>query len=144
MKEFNFYRLKVVKDKTVSYSALENTFDAGDFFMNLIGDCAEEILAVVGVNCQGEPICGFEVSHGDVTSSIVDPAAIFKRLLQFSNVTGFFVSHNHPSSNLVFSSQDISSSKSLKRAGSLLGIKLLDHILVTDSNYLSARAEGII
>ena len=143
MKEFNLYKLKVVKDKSVSYSAIENTFDAGDFFMNLIGDSAEEILAVVGVNCQGEPICGFEVSQGDVTSSIVQPAAIFKRLLQFSNVTGFFVSHNHPSSSLDFSMQDIKVTKSLKRAGSLLGIKLLDHILVTDSGYLSARAEGL-
>ena len=144
MKEFNFYSLKVVKDRTVSYDAISTTFDAGLFFQRLIGDSAEEHLVAVGTNSKGEPICGFEISHGDISSSVVDPSAIFKRLLQFSNLSSFFLAHNHPSGDVTFSSDDIAVTKRIKRASQLLGIRFLDHIVVSDCDYTSAKSEGIL
>ena len=144
MKEFNFYSLKVVKDRTVSYDAIETTFDAGQFFQELIGDAAEEHLVAVGTNSKGQPVCGFEISHGDISKSIVDPSAIFKRLLQFSNISGFFLAHNHPSGDVTFSNDDITVTKRISRASKFLGIRFLDHIVVSDCDYASAKADGIL
>lgn len=143
MKEFNFYRLKVVKEKSVEYQPLTCPEEVAEFFRLMIGDYAEEYLLVAGCDVAGHPVCFFEVSHGDICSSIVDPAAIFRRLLA-SNCAKFFVCHNHPSGSLEFSDADEAACKKLKKAGRLLNIQLLDSLVVTDSGWISSRNEGIL
>ena len=146
MTNFNFYRLKLVKEQEVTYKTISSSHDAGSFLSKLIGDEAEEHFVVIGLNSHGEVISGFRVSHGDIKSSIVDTGSVMKRLL-LSNATCFICSHNHPSatiSTLSFSSEDIAVTKRLKKAGSLLGVKLLDHIVVaSDGSHISAKSEGL-
>ena len=143
MKTFNFYRLKLVKDKEVHYETLESAQGAADFARELIGDAPEENFLVVGVNTKGHAICGFTVSIGDVNSSIVHPREVYKRLM-LANASAFLCFHNHPSGSIEFSKEDCVMHERLKEAGLLLGIQLLDHILVTDSGFASARREGLL
>lgn len=143
MKEFNFYSLKLVKEKTVPYPQMQSAEDVGKFFQDMFAFNAEEIFAVAGCNSQGRPVCFFEVSHGDVCSAIVDPAAIFRRLLA-SNCSAFFVCHNHPSDSLDFSREDIASMNRIDECGKLLNIQLLDSFLVTSIGWTSARRLGYL
>ena len=143
MKTFNFYRLKLVKEKEVHYETLDSAQGAADFARQLIGDEPEENFLVVGLNTKGHAICGFTVSIGDVCSSIVHPREVFKRLV-LANASACICFHNHPSGSLYFSKEDCITHDRLKEAGLLLGIQLLDHILVTDSGFASARREGLL
>ena len=52
--------------------------------------------------------------------------------------------HNHPSGSLEPSSQDIAITRQLEEAGALLGIRLLDHIIVTKTGYASMKEKGLI
>jgi DNA repair protein RadC len=52
--------------------------------------------------------------------------------------------HNHPSGNLSPSNEDITLTKKLTQAGSNLDVKVLDHIIVTDSGYFSFADEGMM
>ncbi|HVP96400.1 JAB domain-containing protein [Methanoregula sp.] len=52
--------------------------------------------------------------------------------------------HNHPSGSLEASPQDIAITRQLQEAGTLLGIQLLDHIIVTRSGFSSLKEKGLI
>lgn len=83
------------------------------------------------------------VSKGGVAGTIADPKIIFQHALK-SNSSGILLCHNHPSGNTKPSQQDIDLTDKLIKAGKLLDIKILDHIILTDSEYLSMAEDGIM
>ena len=52
--------------------------------------------------------------------------------------------HNHPSGNLTPSQSDVHITKKIKKAGELMDIQLLDHLIVGDNDYFSFSDEGMI
>uniref|UniRef100_A0A8T6QR39 MPN domain-containing protein n=1 Tax=Lyngbya confervoides BDU141951 TaxID=1574623 RepID=A0A8T6QR39_9CYAN len=61
------------------------------------------------------------------------------------SITGavaIIIAHNHPSGNLIESSQDRAITRRLKEAGEIMGIPLLDHVIVSDHSFQSAAAKG--
>ncbi len=52
--------------------------------------------------------------------------------------------HNHPSGTLEPSKQDILMTKQLAEAGAILGIKVLDHIIVSKKGHLSMKEKGLL
>ena len=91
------------------------------------------------MNCKGI----FEVSHGAVNYSVVNPREIFIRLCLCGAVY-FIIAHNHPSGEISPSKEDINVTNRLKQAGEILGIELLDHIIIAEDKYLSLKEEKLI
>jgi DNA repair protein RadC len=60
------------------------------------------------------------------------------------HITGSFTLHNHPSGDASPSSEDIAITRRLKEAGELLGIKVLDHVIVGDKEYVSFVERGLL
>lgn len=83
------------------------------------------------------------VSKGGLSETAVDPKIIFGMALQHQS-TGIILIHNHPSGNLKPSQNDVILTKRLSDAGNMLGIKILDHIIISDQGYYSFGDEGII
>lgn len=52
--------------------------------------------------------------------------------------------HNHPSGSVEPSPEDLAVTRKLVEAGALLGIPLLDHLIVTQKEYLSLRERGYL
>lgn len=91
-----------------------------------------------------EPICVELVSIGTLTATIVSPREILRTGL-LCGAFGFIIYHNHPSGGeIIPSKEDISITKRIKDAGNLIGIRLLDHIIVTDIAYVSLNERRII
>lgn len=82
------------------------------------------------------------VSQGGITDTVVDPKLIFSTALK-ANATCIMLCHNHPSGNLRPSEADVKITNQCKRAGELLEIRVLDHIIIS-SEYYSFADEGII
>jgi DNA repair protein RadC len=57
---------------------------------------------------------------------------------------GFVLAHNHPSGCADPSPEDIEFTRSIRRAGELMGIELYDHIIVTARGYTSLRERGLL
>ena len=83
------------------------------------------------------------ISRGGVSGTVVDSKIIFKSAIE-NYASAIIVCHNHPSGNLKPSDADITITKSLKDAGKLMEIPLLDHIIVTENGYYSFNDEGIM
>ncbi|MEQ8924276.1 MAG: DNA repair protein RadC [Fulvivirga sp.] len=83
------------------------------------------------------------ISSGGVSGTVADPKLIFKSALE-ELASGLIMIHNHPSSNLKPSQQDINLTKRMVEAGRLLEIPVLDHVIFTNESYFSFADEGMM
>jgi len=83
-----------------------------------------------------------EIAIGSLDASIVHPREVFKEAISASAASVIFA-HNHPSGDATASEDDINLTKRLVKAGEIVGIDVLDHIIIGDKNYLSLKREGL-
>lgn len=81
------------------------------------------------------------VSLGSLSASIVHPREVYKPAILHS-AGALAVAHNHPSGDPEPSPEDQEFTRRLYKAGELLGIRLLDHVILGDSNYVSLKERG--
>ena len=87
-------------------------------------------------------IVGFEVvSIGSLNSSIVHPREAFK-LAILNSAAGVVFAHNHPSGVPSPSEEDRRITDRLRKAGELLAIPVLDHVIIGDGTYYSFADNG--
>lgn len=108
-----------------------------------IGDEDREVLLVIGLNTKNQINMINRAHMGSLGSSLVTPREVFKPLI-LNNCASFAICHNHPSSDLRPSSEDIQLTHRFAEAGELMGIKLLDHLIVNNTTgYYSLKTEGL-
>jgi len=83
------------------------------------------------------------VFKGTVNNSIVHPREVFADALT-DRAAGIIFAHNHPADDSEPSEADIKITKQLCEAGNLLGIKVIDHIIVTKDDYFSFESAGLL
>ena len=83
------------------------------------------------------------VSIGSLNQSIVHPREVFKTAC-LSNAAAIILIHQHPTGDPSPSSEDIAITRRLKEAGEIMGIKVLDHIIIGDGEYLSFVERGLL
>lgn len=89
-------------------------------------------------------VLGLElVSVGSLSASIVHPREVFKPAIAAS-AAAIVVAHNHPSGDPSPSAEDEEFTRRLARAGELLGIRVLDHLIVGAEGYCSLREAGVL
>jgi len=117
--------------------------DLASYLQSLFQDHSREIFAVAFLN-QANRINHIEtVSEGGITGTIADPRIILKKALE-ENAVSIILCHNHPSGSLKPSRQDEEITKKIKAAAKYFDIKVLDHIIVSESGYFSFADEGIL
>ena len=103
----------------------------------------KEHFIVLYLNARNQVIYKEFVSIGTLNSSLVHPREVFAPALQHS-AAGIVLAHNHPSGNCSPSSEDLELTQQLKSAGELLGIEVLDHLVVSETNYMSMKEKNLI
>ncbi|HET7115446.1 MAG TPA: DNA repair protein RadC, partial [Hanamia sp.] len=117
--------------------------ELADFLKASLKDYPYEVFAVIFLNMANK-VKHFEVlSKGGLTHTIVDPRIIFLKALEVQ-ATSMVLCHNHPSGNLKPSRADEELTAKLKSAGTLLDIKVVDHLIVSDEGYFSFADEGMM
>jgi len=81
------------------------------------------------------------ISIGILNSVTVHPREIFRTAI-IRNANAIVVAHNHPSGNLEPSTEDIEITKKLRQSGDIIGIKLFDHVIVSNEGYYSFSDKG--
>jgi DNA repair protein RadC len=76
------------------------------------------------------------ISLGTLDCSLVHPREVFQPAIEYSAVA-IILAHNHPSGDPNPSLEDIKVSNNLVKAGNILGIEILDHIIITKNDYKS-------
>jgi DNA repair protein RadC len=108
----------------------------------IIGELPHEEFWIIYLNNSNKVISKSQLSKGGITGTLVDVRLVFKTALELG-ATGLILCHNHPSGALIPSDADKQITRKLKIAGDSLEIKVLDHLIVTESSYYSFVDEGI-
>ena len=95
---------------------------------------AEEHLWMLAMDTNFHLIGVFEISHGTVDESLINPREIFVRLCLCGAVK-FVLVHNHPSGSTTPSEADIKVTARINECRKLMAIKLIDHIIIGDGYY---------
>ena len=108
----------------------------------IIGELPHEEFWIIYMNNSNKVIAKSQLSKGGITGTLVDVRIVFKTALEMG-ATALILCHNHPSGTLIPSDADKQITRKLKLAGDSLEIKVLDHLIVTDTSYFSFADEGI-
>ena len=108
----------------------------------IIGELPHEEFWIIYMNNSNKVISKSQLSKGGITGTLVDVRIVFKTALEMG-ATALILCHNHPSGTLIPSDADKQITRKLKLAGDSLEIKVLDHLIVTETSYFSFADEGI-
>ena len=83
------------------------------------------------------------ISIGTLNANLVHPREVFEPAVR--NLTAqVILAHNHPSGDSTPSEDDLEITKKLVEAGKILGIKVVDHIIVTNNSFLSFKEKELL
>ena len=120
-----------IKEKRPS---AKNAKDVYNLIKN-IKDEKQEMLILLCLDTKNKVISKNIVTIGTLDSSIIHLRDVF-RIAILNNANKIILAHNHPSGDTEPSIEDLDITKQIKKAGELIGIKLLDHLII-GNNYKS-------
>jgi len=109
----------------------------------IIGELPHEEFWIIYLNNSNKVVSKSQLSKGGITGTLVDVRLVFKNAIEIGAVSIILI-HNHPSGALQPSEADKQITRKLELAGESLDIKILDHLIVTETNYFSFADEGIL
>lgn len=108
---------------------------------DLYGKKREELILIC-LDTRNKFISKDRVSVGTINETLIHPREVFRQAL-LRNAVSIILVHNHPSQESSPSSEDILLTEKIAKAGKLLGIALVDHVIVCDREFCSLKALGI-
>ncbi|MFN3755750.1 MAG: RadC family protein [Flavobacterium sp.] len=109
----------------------------------MLSDLPHEEFWVLYLNNSNKVIYKSLLSKGGITGTVVDLRLIFKTALE-QHAVGIILCHNHPSGRLEASEADKKITQKIKTAAVHLEIHLMDHLIITETSYLSFADQGIL
>lgn len=106
-------------------------------------DRKQEHFVCITLNGAGEVLNSRTITVGLLNHSLVHPREVYADAIT-DRAASIICVHNHPSGSLDPSSQDIAITRQIQEAGTLLGIQLLDHIIITKKGFLSMKERGLV
>lgn len=122
---------------------INNPEAIADLFMEDMRYYKKEFFNVVILNTKGEIVSVENVAIGNLNCTVIHPREIFCNAVRKSAAAVVFV-HNHPSGNPTPSKEDIDITHRLVKAGEILGINVLDHIIIGDGTFLSLKNKSLM
>ena len=98
---------------------------------------------VIYLNSQNQIIEIVDLFEGTVNSSVISPREVMEGAIKHNAAALIFV-HNHPAGNPEPSGNDKEVTRDLVYAGSIMRIRVLDHIIIGNNRYFSFAGEGLI
>jgi len=117
--------------------------DAASLVMEDLRYLQKEHFVVLFLNTKNHVIAKETLSMGSLNASLVHPREVFRSAIKRGSASIICI-HNHPSGDPTPSREDIALTRRLAKAGELIGIELLDHLVIGDNRYVSLKEAGTI
>ena len=131
----------------IAQSSAEEGLDFNDpatiasYYMEQLRHNKREEVVLLLMNSAGKRIDEIRLFVGTVNSSVFSQREIFREAL-IKDAVYVILLHNHPSGSPEPSKADLLATESIRKAGEMIGIRLLDHIIIGDRKYISLKEEG--
>ena len=102
-----------------------------------------EHFLVLPLSAKNEVLMVADVSVGTLTNTLVHPREVFEPPIR-CGAAHIILAHNHPSGDPAPSAEDHRLTRTLKEAGTLLGIPVTDHVIIGGESFFSFAEEGVL
>jgi DNA repair protein RadC len=114
-----------------------------EYYGPLISHLKHELFKVAAVDGQNILLRDTTISKGLLDASLTHPREVYKFALA-ENAHGLFLVHNHPSGVKKPSDDDCRVTERLCRAGEIMGVRIIDHVILTRDGYYSFAEHDLI
>jgi DNA repair protein RadC len=122
---------------------IDSPADIVQYYLPKLGNLKKEIFTIILVDSGNRVIRDVTISQGTLNASIVHPREVFKAAVDHL-AAGVILLHNHPSGEPLPSKEDKHITAQLIKAGDVMGIPILDHIILAGDQYFSFAKEGLL
>lgn len=112
--------------------------DIAQYFIDNFTGANQESFYAVFLTTSNQIITIKEITRGTLNSSLVHPREVFRPAIAESAASVIAI-HNHPSGNIQPSPDDLQITEQLVKAGKIIGIPVLDHLIIGGDHYTSLR-----
>lgn len=134
---------KALNPASINGQKIINSQAVYQYLKRKYGPAKKEYCLLMTINTRQCLINLHTISIGTLNASLVHPREVFKPAIKDS-AAGIILVHNHPSGDLKPSANDDQITEKIKHAAELIKIDLIDHLIITDSNYFSYHEAGLI
>ena len=144
MESVTKYDVRLVKESSSMYEYDKKAINNPQVVVKLLNEIfdlenrCEEHLVMLALDTKLKVVGAFDIHAGTAKASPVTTKSIFTRAM-LCNANSIIVAHNHPSGSVDPSKDDVDVTRTLRKAGKILDIVLLDHIIIGDGDCYSFR-----
>jgi DNA repair protein RadC len=133
---------RMAMDSAQEQIVINSPADAAKLVMYDMGMLPEEHLRVIILNNRHHVLEIVEVYKGSVNSAQVRVAEVFQAAIT-QKASAIIACHNHPSSEILPSPEDVAVTQAIVKAGKLLDIQVIDHLILGAGAWCSLREKGL-
>ena len=122
---------------------LHSSEDVFQHYHPRLRDVKRELFLVILLDSKNRIIREEQISEGSLDVSVVHPREVFNPVIRESAAAVVLV-HNHPSGDPSPSPEDVRLTRRLVEVGNVLGVKILDHIIIGEGEYVSFHDRGLL
>ncbi|GIP54978.1 MULTISPECIES: RadC family protein [Paenibacillus] len=134
---------RLARTRLPEAQTIRSPHDAADLLMEQLRYLHKEHFVCLFLNTKNHIIAQETLSIGSLNASIVHPREVFRAAIKCSSAS-VVCAHNHPSGDPTPSPEDIRMTERLCRAGDIVGIDVLDHIVIGDGKFVSLKEQGLM
>ena len=116
--------------------------DAANLLMSEMTFLEQEHLRTILLDTRNRVVSIPTIYKGNLNSSVIRIGELFRIAIR-NNAAALIVAHNHPSGDPTPSPEDVQVTKEIYKAGKLLGIDLLDHVIIGRHKFVSLKERGL-
>lgn len=130
-------------DRTADYAVITGSADAGEFFVSRLFGRQNEEVHVLLLDDKNKVLRAAKLFEGTVNMAPISIKKVVAEVVA-TNATGVILAHNHPGGLALPSQNDRQATAQLMQALQLLNVRLVDHIIVAEDNYVSMADTGLL
>lgn len=142
LKEF-YVKLIFEKSNEENKNIIDNISSAFNIFRFLLGSLKEENIGVIYLDNSNKMLNYEIITKGTISEVFLYTRTFIERVLK-NNAAGVIISHNHPTGEISPSDEDIDLTNKLKNSLELVDVVLLDHLIVSKTNYFSFSENNLL
>ena len=124
-------------------ACLSSTSLVGEYLLSRYVGKTQEVAYLICLDGKYKPLCCVAISEGIVNTVSINARRVIELALKY-NAVGVVLAHNHPGGIALPSNDDISTTFLIRDALRTINVKLLDHIIVADGDYVSMADSGML
>lgn len=126
------FRVQLVRERGSRKMTINDGHDVAEILRRYLQHEDREHFVTLMLDAKNRVIGLHTVSIGTLSAALVSPREVFKAAI-LANAASIILAHNHPSGDTTPSPEDIKVTDTLKQAGQILGIDVLDHVIVGEN-----------